>query len=300
MRHVTIAAAAYPLDWLEDWGAYEAKVRAWVDQAARDGADLLVFPEYGAMELASLGGAEVAADLERALEEVVRHREAMEALFAGLAQAHELYILAPSGPVIEEAKRLNRASFFGPGGLLGHQDKAIMTRFEREQWDVTGGTGLTLFETALGKIGVVICYDSEFPLLSRALAEAGAEILLAPSCTDTVAGYTRVRVGAMARALENQCVTVQAPTVGDAVWCPAIDENRGAAGLFGPPDRGWPETGVIAEGALDEPGWVIATVDLDLVALSRADGGVLPFAHWPEQAERAARVEIAREKPRDA
>lgn len=299
MRHVTIAAAAYPLDWLDDWAAYEAKARAWVEQAARDGADLLVFPEYGAMELASLGGPAVAADLEAALQEVARHRPAMEALFAALAQAHELYILAPSGPVIEGAKRLNRASLFGPGGLIGHQDKAIMTRFEREDWDVTGGTGLNLFDTAIGKIGVVICYDSEFPLLSRALAEAGAEILLAPSCTDTVAGYSRVRIGAMARALENQCVTVQAPTVGDAAWCPAVDENRGAAGIYGPPDRGWPETGVIAQGTLDRPGWVLATVDLDLVALSRADGGVLPFAHWPEQAERAQRVEIAAEKPRE-
>ncbi|MBD3785738.1 MAG: carbon-nitrogen hydrolase family protein [Sphingomonadales bacterium] len=296
---MTIAAAAYPLDWLDDWSAYEAKARAWVEQAARDGADLLVFPEYGAMELASLGGAAVAADLDAALQEVARHRPAMEALFAALAQAHELYILAPSGPVIAGATRLNRASLFGPGGLIGHQDKAIMTRFEREDWDVAGGAGLTLFETAIGKIGVVICYDSEFPLLSRALAEAGAEILLAPSCTDTLAGYSRVRIGAMARALENQCVTVQAPTVGDAAWCPAVDENRGAAGIYGPPDRGWPETGVIAQGTLDRPGWVLATVDLDLVALSRADGAVLLFAHWPEQAERAARVEIAAERPRE-
>lgn len=300
MRHVTIAAAAYPLDWFEDWEAYEAKVHAWVEQAAAQGADLLVFPEYGAMELASLGGAEVAADLEAALGEVVRHRPAMEALFAALAQQYELYILAPSGPVIEGGKRLNRASFFGPGGPLGAQDKVMMTRFEREEWDVAGGAGLSLFETSLGKIGVVICYDSEFPLLSRALAEAGAEILLVPSCTDTVAGYSRVRVGAMARALEGQCVTVQAPTCGPADWCPAIDENRGAAALYGPADRGWPETGVIAQGAMDEPGWVIAQVDLDLVAASRADGGVLPFAHWPEQAEPAATLTIAVEKPRDA
>lgn len=300
MRHVTIAAAAYPLDWLDDWAAYEAKARAWVEQAARDGADLLVFPEYGAMELASLGGPAVAADLDAALQEVARHRPAMEALFAALAQAHELYVLAPSGPVIEGGKRLNRASLFGPNGLIGHQDKAIMTRFEREHWDVTGGAGLTLFDTSIGKIGVVICYDSEFPLLSRALAEAGAEILLAPSCTDTLAGYSRVRIGAMARALENQCVTVQAPTVGDAPWCPAVDENRGAAGVYGPPDRGWPELGVIAHGPLDQPGWVLATVDLDLVAQSRADGAVLPFAHWPEQATRTAQLEIAAEIPREA
>jgi len=298
MRNVTLAASAYPLDWLDDWAAYEAKVRAWVQGAALRGADLMVFPEYGAMELASLGGTEVAADLEMALDEVLRHRPAMEALFEGLAIEYGLYILAPSGPVLEVGARHNRAVLFGPAGRIGAQDKAIMTRFEREEWSIDAGQGMALFDTILGRIGVLICYDSEFPLLARALCEAGAEILLVPSCTDTVAGYSRVRVGAMARALENQCVVVHSPTVGNAEWCPAIDENRGAAGIYGPPDRGWPETGLLAEGIMDEPGWVVTTVDLDRVAESRADGAVLPFAHWAEQAVQVAQLTFAREKPR--
>ncbi|MEO1950408.1 carbon-nitrogen hydrolase family protein [Thioclava sp.] len=278
-----IAAAAYPLDWFEDWAGYTAKVTAWVAEAAGQGAQLLVFPEYGAMELASLGGAEVAVDLEAALVHVAGLRVDMESLFAGLAAEHGVHILAPSGPVIDGTKRVNRASLFGPGGLIGHQDKAIMTRFEREIWHVDAGEGLVLFNTALGKIGVTICYDSEFPLLARALAEAGAEIILVPSCTDTLAGYNRVRIGAMARALENQCVTVQAPTVGDALWCPAVDENRGTAAIFAPPDGLWPESGIVAEGAPDSPGWTFATVDLDRVAESRTAGTVLPYKHWSEQ-----------------
>ncbi|MFT3689548.1 carbon-nitrogen hydrolase family protein [Paenirhodobacter sp.] len=286
-----IATAAFPLDWHDDWASYAAKIRHWVETA---GADLLVFPEYGAMELASLGGAEVAADLERALQEVARHRPAMEALFDGLAREHGLHILAPSGPVIEGGRRLNRASLFGPDDLIGHQDKAIMTRFEREIWHIESGSGLTLFDTALGRLGVVICYDSEFPLLARALCEAGAEILLVPSCTDTLAGYWRVKVGAMARALEGQCVTVQSPTVGAAPWCPAIDENRGAAAVYGPSDSGWPETGILAEGGLDTPGWVRAEVDLRRVAQTRAEGAVLTFAHWPEQVAQAARITVSR------
>lgn len=295
MRQVTIATAAWPLDWHESWSGYEAKVRLWVGRAVEAGADLLVFPEYGAMELASLGGEAVAADLERALQEVVRHRPAMEALFETLARETGRHILSPSGPVIEAGRRLNRAVLFGPEGRIGHQDKAIMTRFEREIWSVEAGSGLTLFDTALGRIGITICYDSEFPLLARALCEAGAEILLVPSCTDTVAGYWRVKVGAMARALENQCVAVQSPTVGDALWCPAIDENRGRAAIYGPSDRGWPETGVIAEGEADSPGWVVAAVDLDLVARARTDGAVLPFAHWPEQAAQAGNLTVATE-----
>ncbi|WP_126975071.1 carbon-nitrogen hydrolase family protein [Frigidibacter oleivorans] len=282
---MTVAAAAYPLDWLEDWAAYEAKITRWVSDAAGQGAQLLVFPEYGAMELASLGGPAVAADLEAALHEVARHGPAVEALHADLATRHRLHVLAASAPCFVKgaARPVNRAVLYGPGGRIGHQDKLMMTRFEREDWNVTAGRDLTLFDTDLGRIGVVICYDSEFPLLSRRLCTAGADLLLVPSCTDTLAGFTRVRVGSMARALENQCAVVQAPTVGPAPWCPAVDENVGRAAIYGPPDRGWPETGILAEGALDRPGWVLATVDLQAVERSRADGAVLPFAHWPEQ-----------------
>lgn len=283
-RSVSIAAAAYPFDWLDDFDAYRAKISAWVAQAAD--CDLLVFPEYGAMELASLGGRAVAADLEASLHEVARHAPARDALHAELAAAHGLHILAASGPHFDGPRPVNRATLYGPQGRIGNQDKQVMTRFEREDWNVIGAHGLRVFDTALGRLGVLICYDAEFPLLGRVLAQAGVEIILVPSCTDTVAGYNRVRIGAMARALESQCVVVQAPTVGNADWSPAIDENRGAAAIYAPADGFWPESGVVAEGAMDAPGWVKATVDLDLVAESRRNGRVLPFLHWGESAAR--------------
>ncbi|WP_347138084.1 carbon-nitrogen hydrolase family protein [Paracoccus sp. SSK6] len=275
-----IAAAAYPIDWFDSFADYEAKLARWVADAA--GADLLVFPEYGAMELASLGGREVAGDLEASLHEVAEHWDAVHALHLRLAATHDCHILGASGPVFDGPRPVNRAVLYGPQGMIGHQDKQIMTRFEREDWDVTGAPGLRVFDTALGRIGILICYDSEFPLLGRVLAQAGVELLLVPSCTDTVAGFNRVRIGAMARALESQCVVVQAPTVGACDWMPALDENRGRGAVYGPPDGFWPETGIIAEGAMDQPGWVFADVDLSRVARSRNDGAVLPFAHWPE------------------
>lgn len=284
---VIIAAAAYPLDWFDSFAAYEAKLAAWVTDAAGKGAKLLVFPEYGAMELASLGGSEVAGDLEGALREVARHRPAVDALHGRLAAEHGVHILGGSGPAYRGARPVNRATLYGPGGVIGHQDKLIMTRFERDDWDVVPGSdGLTLFDTPLGRIGVVVCYDSEFPLLAHELAEAGAEILLAPSCTETRAGFHRVRVGSMARALENQCVVVHAPLVGDAPWCAGCEENTGRAALYGPPDRGWPETGVIAQGDFDTPGWVLAEISRGQIARTRADGVVLNLQHWAEQAER--------------
>ncbi len=281
MTHlVRIAAAAYPFDWFDDFDAYRAKITEWVAEAAD--CDLLVFPEYGAMELASLGGRAVASDLEASLHEVARHEPARDALHAELAARHGVHILAASGPHFEGQRPVNRAVLYGPQGRIGHQDKQIMTRFEREDWNVIGAPGLRVFDTAVGRIGVLICYDAEFPLLGRVLAEAGVQIILVPSCTDTVAGYNRVRIGAMARALESQCVVVQSPTVGNVDWSPAIDENRGAAGVYAPADGFWPESGVIAEGGMDAPGWVKAEVDLDLVAESRRNGRVLPFLHWGE------------------
>ena len=285
-----IAAAAYPLTEFAHFAEYEAKLTDWVSEAAGAGADLLVFPEYGAMELSSLGGRAVSQDIEAALHEVARHQAAVQALHIGLAAQFGVHILAASGPAFDPAypggRPVNRAVLYGPRGIIGHQDKQIMTRFEREIWHVVTGGPLCLFDTDLGKIGVVICYDSEFPLLARALVEAGAEILLAPSCTDSLAGFTRVRLGAMARALENQCVTVHSPTVGPCDFCPAVDENIGSAAIYGPPDHGFPPTGIIAETRLNAPGWAYADISLDAIREVRRNGGVLNHRHWTEQHDR--------------
>jgi predicted amidohydrolase len=283
-----LAAAAYPLDWFDSWSDYHAKLSDWVARGAATGADLLVFPEYAALELASLGGAAAASDTEGVLIEAARHRDAADALHLALAARHGVHILGGSGPVFTAARPVNRATLYGPGGIVGHQDKQIMTRFERQDWDVVPGNPLQVFDMPFARAGVVICYDSEFPLLARALAERGADLLLAPSCTETLAGFTRVRVGSMARALENQCPVVHAPLVGAAPWCAGVEMNRGRAAIYGPPDAGWPETGILAEGAMDEPGWVVADVDRAQIARTRADGVVLTHAHWPEQAARLA------------
>ncbi|MGJ8604244.1 MAG: carbon-nitrogen hydrolase family protein [Marivita sp.] len=282
-----VATAAYPMDFLVSWRAYEDKLTSWVSKAVGAGADLLVFPEYGAMELATLAGRDVARDLEASLRAVSNRTPEADALHATLAQRFGVHILAASAPVFDPAigdRPVNRARFFAPDGSMGHQDKQIMTRFEREDWGVVGGGPLHVFDTALGKIGILICYDSEFPLLARAMAEA--DVILVPSCTEALTGYSRVRIGAMARALENQCVTVMSSTVGSCDWSEAVDENTGMGGVFGPPDTGFPATGVIAEGTLNQPGWTYAEIDLDRVAHVRADGVVLNRRHWEDQTGR--------------
>lgn len=283
MTRFTIAAAQYPIEALADWDAYAAKLTRWVDEAAAAGAALAVFPEYGAMELASLDPATM-GDLAGSLASVAALLPQVDALHAQLAARTGLHILAASAPYQRaDGAYVNRARLFTPAGKVGVQDKLIMTRFEREEWGVSGGAPLRLFETSLGKIGISICYDSEFPLLARALVEHGMELLLVPSCTEAALGYWRVRLGAQARALEGQCYVVHSPTVGHAEWSPAVDANRGAAAIYGPPDRGFPDDGVVALGEMDAAQWVLGDVDLARVAQLRADGGVLNARHWAEQ-----------------
>ena len=291
---VRIATAAYPNTFLESWADYERKIGEWVAEAANNGAEILLFPEYGCMELATLAGAATASDLEASIDAVSQRLGDADALHAELSRRHGVYICAASGPCRVEASRrpVNRARFFAPSGKAGYQDKLVMTRFEREEWNIAAGAQTRVFDTPHGRIGIAICYDSEFPLVAHAMADAGAEILLVPSATEALAGYWRVRIGAQARALENQCIAVHAPIVGAAEWSPAIDISRGAAGIYCPPDKGFPETGVLAIGKMDKPGWVYGDVSLDAIREVRADGNVLNLSDWKFQDERIADVEI--------
>lgn len=281
-----IATAAYPLDALTSWAQYEDKLSAWVSQAAGQGAQLLVFPEYGAMELTALDGPEVASDLERSLFAASERLEDADGVHVRLAAEYGVHIIAASCPAVTPTRPVNRARLITPTGQIGVQDKQIMTRFEGEVWDVVPGGNLQVFDTALGKIGILICYDSEFPLLGRALTEC--DVICVPSVTKTLAGYWRVRIGSMARALENQCVTAMSSLVGQAEWCGGLGSSFGAGGIFCPPDKGFPETGVLAAGEINAPGWTYAEADLAQVAEVRRDGIVLNRSHWPQQVGRDA------------
>ena len=121
-----IASAAYPLSWFDNFDQYEAKLADWVAEAAGHGADLLVFPEYGAMELASLAGPDVAGDMEAALQAVAGYLPQADACHARLAQKHGVHILAASAPAMTDQPRpVNQARLFAPSGEMVAQDKQI-------------------------------------------------------------------------------------------------------------------------------------------------------------------------------
>ncbi len=283
-RSVRIAAAQYLIEELTTFRSFELKLSRWVREAAGEGAQLLVFPEYAALELTRLAGRDIGRDLHGSLDALQFYLGDYDAAYAALSREHGVFILAGSAPVkLTDGRFVNRARLFAPGGASGHQQKLIMTRFEAEEWGIAPCNGLCVFDTGIAKIGIAICYDVEFPLIARALSEAGAEILLVPSCTDTVSGYHRVRAGCAARALENQFYAIQAPTVGEAPWSAALGVNMGAAGIFAPPDVHVSADGILAQGSFNTPQWVYADLDLDRLAGVRGDGEVLNARNWSLQ-----------------
>ncbi len=278
-----LAAAQYPIDFLAQWGDFRDKITHWVAEAAAEGAQLLVFPEYFSIEITSTFGEEVYSSLPLQLDRLQRRLADFLALFRELAQAHQVHICAGTYPVREGDAYYNRSYFFWPNGHCEFQEKLQMTRFENEHWHVSAGSGLKVFATGFGNIAINVCYDSEFPLLARRQVEEGATLILVPSCTDTLAGFHRVKIGCQARALENQCYVVQSPTVGDCAWSEAVDTNVGLAAVCTPVDRGFPPTGVLAAGELNAAQWVYAELDLAAIARVRAEGQVFNHRDWDKQ-----------------
>lgn len=281
---VKIATAQYDISFLDNWRNYQAKIERWVAEAAGQDARILLFPEYASMELASLFSKEIYASLSRQLASMQSLLNDYIDLFRSLAQKYDCYIQSGTFPAaIESGIYRNRAYLFMPDGRFDYQDKLMMTRFENEQWLINSGEALKCFDTEYGRIAINVCYDSEFPMLARKQVEAGANLILVPSCTDTLAGYHRVKIGCQARALENQCYVVQSPTVGEAPWSEAVDINIGAAAVYTPVDRGFPDNGILAIGELNAVQWVMAEISLSACETVRQQGQVFNYRDWPLQ-----------------
>lgn len=285
---IKLAACQYAIELIEGWDDYLRHLTRLVEEATAQGAELLLMPEYAGLVLAGQLDAATRSNLHGSIAGIRPLIPRWLELCEALARKHRIIFQPGSAPVLDpDGQYRNRAWLFGPNGLIGHQDKQIMTRFEREQWGIAAGIdGLKAFETDLGTLGILICYDNEFPMLGRKLADLGVDLVLAPSCTDTLAGSYRVRIGAQARALENQYAVLSSPTAGTAPWSPAMDENRGRAALYVPSDYGMPPSGIVAESPSDtveQTSWLIVEIDLADVARLRTEGQVATRRDWPEQ-----------------
>jgi len=276
-----LALCQWPVEPTPSLAAFAARLDRLCAEAARS-ADLLLLPEYAPVELgAALAGKRPATEAE----ELAALLPAAEGILAALRRAamrHGLWLAGATLPMPgADGLPRNRCPLIRPDGAIAFQDKRIMTRFEAERWGIHPGEPPAVFDTPWGRLGISICYDVEFPKFARLAAEAGAWLILCPSCTDSEAGAERVRIGARARALENQFYVVTAPTVGDAPWSAALDANRGRAGVYGPVDSGFPPGGIVGEGTPDTPGLVTVTLDPAPLHHIREQGAVRPFLDFP-------------------
>jgi len=287
-----VAVAKYPVGRPADFAAFADKQAALLQEAADAGARVAVLPEYLSLELAATFGLPVLADLRASLAAIQQRHGDYLALFANLARRLDLHVIAGSFLLaVDEGGYRNRSYWFTPGGSHGWQDKLQLTGFEKQAGVIEAGDALKVFEADGVRAGVAICYDSEFPLPVRAQAEAGARLLIVPSCTDTAAGATRVQVGCLARALENRMFVAQSVTAGLAEWSPALDVNTGEAAIYAPMDVGLPADGVLARTA-GKQAWALAELDFAALEASRARAQVGNDRDWPGQ--RAPGLERAR------
>ncbi|AWV06919.1 nitrilase [Lysobacter maris] len=286
-----VAAARYRIEPRPagfDFDGFARKQADWLGEARRLGARLAVLPEYLSLELAAAFAPAVHADLGASLEAIQSLHAPWMRLFTRLAGELDMHVVAGSFLLATgDGRYRNRSYRFAPDGGHDWQDKLQLTGFEKQL--VGDGIGLIEPGDALGvypvdgvRAGTAVCYDSEFPLPVRAQREAGMRVLVVPSCTDTEAGATRVRIGCLARALENRCFVVQSVTAGEAPWSPALDRNTGEAAVYAPMDVGLPADGVLATTRGDAR-WAVAALDFAALDATRAQAQVANDRDWPGQ-----------------
>lgn len=250
-----IASLQYAYDFPTHFQSFERKIKTLIAELAKQGVDLVLFPEYAGFEMASIPG------WEELFSKYL-------SLFQNLAQEHHMYICSGTHVVKTKSGTFNRSYFFSPSGKFAHQDKCLLTPYEVEEGILSAGNTLTLFETQFGKVGICICYDVEFPRLVETLINQGVQLILVPSYTSSVHGFYRVFISCRARALEHQCYVVQSAIVGQT----DVEMAFGAAAVCTPIDDGFPEDGLLALGKRDQVETIVATLDFERLKKVRTDG----------------------------
>jgi predicted amidohydrolase len=197
-------------------------------------------------------------------------------LLSGLSLRYGLTLIGGSHPLRRNGQLLNVSHICLPSGQVVLQPKIHITPNERRWWGISGGLTLSAIETPKAKIGVLVCYDIEFPEAARFLADQGAEILFVPFCTDNRQGYLRVRYCAHARAIENQIYVALAGNVGNLPDVENMDIQYGQAAVLTPSDFPFARDGIAAEADSNEETLLICDLDLDDLHQSRGGGTVTP------------------------
>jgi predicted amidohydrolase/GNAT superfamily N-acetyltransferase len=273
-RKARIACVQYQMRRVHNFDDLAQQVRYFVDVAADYQSDYVLLPELFSLQLLS------AFDVHSAKEGIIRLADLAHPyteLMRELATSFGLTIIAGSHPFREGDAIYNVAPVCLPDGTIVKQPKLHITPNERKWWGITGGHTLAVVHTPLAKIGVLICYDIEFPEAARHLADEGAEIIFVPFCTDNRQSFLRVRYCAQARAIENQLYVALAGNVGNLPAVENMDVNYGQAMVLTPSDFAFARDGIKAETDANDETVLICDVDLDDLHEARAEGTVTPY-----------------------
>jgi predicted amidohydrolase/ribosomal protein S18 acetylase RimI-like enzyme len=246
-------------------------VEFFVDAVSAYKADFVVFPELFNAPLMAHFNEESAA---KAIRKLAGYTEELREKFMEYAVAYNINIIAGSMPLYDGHDLYNVTYLCRRDGTYEVQYKLHITPDERSEWGVQGGARLQVYDTDVCKIGILICYDVEFPELSRHLADQDMKILFVPFMTDTQNGYHRVRRCAQARAIENECYVAIAGSVGNLPKVKNMDLQYAQSAVFSPSDFAFPNNAVVAEATPNTETTIIADVDLSLLKELRSKGSV--------------------------
>ncbi len=269
---VRITTIQYMMKQIYTFDEFANQVEYYTDVASDYGSDFAVFPEIFTTQLMSYLDEKSPSQAVRRLTE---YTEDYIELFTELAVRYNVNIVGGSHFVEEDGKIYNIAYLFRRNGTIEKQYKLHITPNERKWWGVSPGDRVNVFDTDCGKVAILICYDIEFPELSRYVTDKGARIIFTPFCTDDRQGYLRVRYCAQARAIENQVYTVLSGTVGNLPQTENMDIQYAQSGIFTPSDFSFPRDGIVGECNPNIETVVVGDVDLEILRRHRRSGSVM-------------------------
>lgn len=246
----------------KDLEALLQQAEYFIDAVAGYRSDFALFPEFFN---APLMAKDNHLSTPSAIRMLAKHTEAIVQKFSEFSITYNINIITGSMPEVIDGNLYNVGYLCKRDGSMERYEKLHVTPDEAKVWGMQGGTQLKAFDTDCGKIGILICYDSEFPELSRLLADEGMDILFIPFLTDTQNGYSRVRNCAQARAIENECYVAIAGSVGNLPNVQNMDIQFAQSMVFTPCDFSFPTNGIKAEATPNTEMILIADVDIDLL-----------------------------------
>ncbi|MBL7762272.1 MAG: carbon-nitrogen hydrolase family protein [Chitinophagaceae bacterium] len=234
----------------------------FVDSISAYQSDFALFPEFFSAPLMALDKNKNEADAMRQLAEYTHQ---IKDNFSQWAMKYNVNIITGSMPLLENGNLKNVGFLCHRNGNTEMYEKIHVTPDEEKYWGLKGGDTIKSYDTDAGKIGILICYDVEFPELARILSEDRIQILFVPFLTDTHNSYMRVRHCAAARAVENECFVAITGSVGNLPQVENMDLHYSQAVVFTPCDFSFPSNGIKSEATANTEMVLISDVDLELL-----------------------------------